>query len=129
MFRAVPTGLAYAGIIFAFGFVLGTLRVLVVAPALGETAAVVLELPVMLFASWHVFGMLSRRRPVLRQGDRLVVAGVALASLLCLEWLLAITLFGREPQAMMQAYATVPGAIGLAGQVAFALIPMVRRTG
>jgi hypothetical protein len=58
-----------------------------------------------------------------------VVAGVALASLLCLEWLLAITLFGREPLAVLQHYGTVPGAIGLAGQVAFAIIPLVRRTG
>src|SRR5690606_39056760 len=43
--------LAYWAAIFALGFVLGTVRTLWLAPAVGELAAVALELPVMLGAS------------------------------------------------------------------------------
>jgi hypothetical protein len=41
-------------VVFFVGFILGTVRVLLIAPRLGETAAVLLETPVMLVASWFV---------------------------------------------------------------------------
>jgi hypothetical protein len=41
-------------IVFLIGFIFGSIRVLLLAPRLGETGAVVLETPVMLAASWFV---------------------------------------------------------------------------
>ncbi|MBD3765451.1 MAG: hypothetical protein IE927_12185, partial [Rhodobacterales bacterium] len=52
----LPPALAYAGSAFALGCVLGVLRLTLVAPRLGEVAAVALELPVMLAASWGLAG-------------------------------------------------------------------------
>jgi hypothetical protein len=48
----VSAALRYFGLIFALGFLLGTVRTLLLAPATGATAAVLIELPVMLGASW-----------------------------------------------------------------------------
>jgi hypothetical protein len=49
-------GALYAIIVFLIGFILGTIRVLLLAPGLGETAAVMLEVPIMLTANWFVSG-------------------------------------------------------------------------
>jgi hypothetical protein len=51
---ATKAGAFYALIVFLIGFIFGTLRVLLLAPRFGETAAVILETPVMLAASWFV---------------------------------------------------------------------------
>jgi hypothetical protein len=54
VFRATKAGALYAIIVFLIGFILGTIRVLVTTPHLGETIAVILEAPVILAASWFV---------------------------------------------------------------------------
>ena len=54
VFGATEAGALYAIIVFLIGFILGTIRVLLVAPRLGETTAVILEAPMMLAASWFV---------------------------------------------------------------------------
>ena len=51
MIAALRGGVAYGLAVFAVGFVLGTVRVLLVAPATGDALAVALEIPVMLFAA------------------------------------------------------------------------------
>ncbi|MXO70782.1 hypothetical protein [Alteraurantiacibacter buctensis] len=50
--------------VFALGFTLGTVRTLWLEPALGPLAAVALELPVMLAASWWWAGRVLARHPV-----------------------------------------------------------------
>ena len=54
VFRATKAGAFYAIIVFVIGFILGTIRVLLLAPRLGETIAVIVEAPVILAASWFV---------------------------------------------------------------------------
>jgi hypothetical protein len=55
-------------VVFSIGFILGTIRVLLVAPRLSETTAVILEAPMMLAARWFVcrwcVGRLDVRRTV-----------------------------------------------------------------
>ena len=51
MHKIALSALVYVAAVFAAAFVLGTLRVLLVAPRLGELAAVALELPVVLCLS------------------------------------------------------------------------------
>ena len=50
--RSLLAGAAYFAVVFATGFALGVVRVLVTAPRLGETGAVLLEVPIILAASW-----------------------------------------------------------------------------
>jgi hypothetical protein len=49
---ALTLGLRYFAGVFAVGFLLGTVCTLWLAPAVGEVAAVAIELPVIIGASW-----------------------------------------------------------------------------
>ncbi len=73
MKRAVEAAVVYAALVFAAGFVLGVLRVLLLAPQLGALVAVLVELPAMLAIAWVACGFSLRRsaiRPARRSGRR-----------------------------------------------------------
>jgi hypothetical protein len=124
---AVPAGVLYFALVFAIGFALGALRVTLLAPALGEFAAVALELPLMLSASWFASAWLVRSFRVPRTGGaRLVMGGVALALLLVAELGLGLFGFGRGLAEQVAAWASPVGMLGLAGQLAFGAIPFVQ---
>ena len=122
----VLPALAYVATVFAAAFALGVLRVLVVAPRLGELAAVALEVPVVLGLSWLVAGRVLRRWPLAGPGPRLAMGALAFACLMALELILATRLFGRPLDAVFSDMATLPGLVGLAGQIGFALVPALR---
>jgi len=119
-------GVAYYAAVFAVGFVLGTLRTLWIAPAIGETKAVLAELPVMLAASWIVAGRVLQRYAVRESGDALVMGATAFALLMASEWLLASAMFGQSARVWLASLPVVPGVIGLAGQIGFAFVPALR---
>jgi len=128
MGRAVSAGAVYFLVVFAAGFALGTLRVLVLLPRIGELAAVLLELPLMLAISWICAGWLAGRFHVPGTvADRLMMGGVGFGLLMVAEWMLAVFVFDRPLAAQLAHYVTWPGAIGLAGQVAFGVMPVLRR--
>lgn len=119
-------GIAYAATVFAIGFLLGTARVLLLLPRLGPTTAVLLELPIILTASWYASGAWMRRLGVGAEFRVRVVAGVlALLTLIVLELLLAIGLFRSSMQEYLAGLRSSSGTIGLAGQVCFATFPLL----
>lgn len=122
----LAAALAYWALVFAAGFALGTARVLLLAPRLGETGAVALELPVMLALSWLAARAVLRRRPLPPGTPRLAMGGLAFVFLMGAEAALGILAFGQPPAAWAAALATPPGTLGLAGQTAFALIPWLQ---
>ena len=124
--RIVLPALIYVATVFAAAFALGVLRVLVVAPRLGGLAAVALEVPVVLGLSWAVAGAVLRRWPLPRPGQRLAMGGLAFAVLMCAEGTLGVLLFGRTAHDILFATATLPGLVGLTGQIGFALVPALR---
>jgi hypothetical protein len=128
MARAALAGLSYFGVVFAAGFALGILRVLVLAPKLGESVAVLVELPIMLAASWIACRWIIARVGV-RQAltDRLVMGGLAFAVLLGAEIGVSVFAFGRTLSAHVAQYQQLPALIGLAGQCLFGLFPIVQR--
>jgi hypothetical protein len=96
---AMLAGLAYFTVVFAIGFALGTLRVLVMLPALGEILAVTLELPFILAVSWLASRWLVSRFEVEATfAPRVVMGGLAFALLMTAEVLLATLGFGRTLQ-------------------------------
>lgn len=121
--RAAP---AYFGIVFALGFVLGTLRVGWLAPRVGMMAATALELPVMLAASWWAAGWLVRRFGIAGAGEALAAGGLAFALLMAAECALAVGMMGQTPAQWLAELRQPHALLGLAGQVLFALMPWWR---
>lgn len=126
--RAFLAGISYFAVIFALGFALGTVRVLAIAPRLGETAAVIIELPIMLAASWWVCGRLLHRLGVQpKVADRLTMGGTAFVLLMLAEFGVSVFAFGRTPGEHLATYGSASALLGLTAQIAFAAMPLVRR--
>ena len=115
--------LAYWAMIFALGFVLGTIRVLWLEPKLGMLTATLAELPVMLLASWFAAGWLVRRFAISSPRAALAMGSIAFALLMAAELALTALLPGNSPGQWTARMATPVGALGLAGQIGFALMP------
>jgi len=125
--HAVRAGIAYFAVVFAAGFALGTARVLLLAPHLGELLATLLELPLMLAISWIACGKLIARFHIPpRIRPRFTMGAVAFALLMLAEVLLSVTVFNRSMNAFIDDLTTPHGLLGLGGQAAFGLMPLVR---
>lgn len=127
--RVMRAAASYWAAVFALGFVLGTVRVLWIAPALGLLPATALELPVMLGASWLAAGWLVRRFGLAPGGEALAAGALAFALLMAAECALAGVLSGQSPAQWLAGLAEPHAALGLAGQVVFALLPWRRARG
>lgn len=122
---ALRLGGLYFLIVFAIGFMLGTIRTVALAPSLGEISATLIELPVMLAASWFVCGWLLKRTP-LRASAAAAMGTVALVLLLIAEAMLSILAFGRTPIEHLALYTQPASILGLIGQIMFGAFPLVR---
>jgi hypothetical protein len=119
-------GVSYFAMIFALGFVLGTVRVLVIIPYIGEWYATLLELPVILTASWFVSGWLINRMQIAPDNASRLMMGLIAFSLLVLADLMLGLAFGRSLGEQASAITQPAGLLGLAGQVVFGLLPWIR---
>jgi uncharacterized membrane protein YcfT len=126
MINAIAAGLRYFFVVFAIGFLLGTLRTLAVAPWVGDVAAVSIELPFMLMAAWIVCRRMARdvspRLPL-----RLAMGATAFTGLMATELAVSAWFFDRAPAAWAAGMATTAGGLGVAGQIGFGLMPLVVR--
>ncbi len=131
MAAACFTGLLYFAAVFTFAFATGVARVLVVAPWLGPTAAVLLEVPILVLASWIVARRLLRNRSFTLP-QRAAMGASAFALTMVSEAALAAIMRGQGVVDWAASVATPLGLVGLAAQVAFAAVPIFvgpRRTG
>ena len=126
--RALIAGAAYFAIVFVVGFVLGSVRTLIIVPQIGVLRATLLEAPLMLAASWFACGrILAIWKPPPRISLRLLMGATAFALLMAAEFVLAMTIFGLTPAQYGASFSTLAAQIGLATQIAFALLPLLRR--
>lgn len=124
--RIAGAGLAYWAVVFALGFVLGTIRVLWLAPLIGLLPATALELPVMLGASWLASGWLVRRFAIDTANEALAAGGLAFALLMVAECALGVAMMGMTPAQWLAEFRQPHALLGLAGQLLFALMPWWR---
>jgi hypothetical protein len=92
----------------------------------GQAAAVVVEAPIILTASWFVCRWCVDRLDVRRTVPALSFMGlVAFLALMSAEFGLG-AVFGRPLVDQLATYGTRPGAIGLAAQVIFAAFLVIQ---
>ena len=125
MIRTLFTGTAYVVAVFAAGFVLGVLRTLVLIPLLGELAAVLVELPVILTIAWLICTRILRRWPLLPPAAA-AMGAIAFLLLMLAETSLSTLFAGRSLAEHLALYSQLPHQVGLAGQLAFALFPWIQ---
>lgn len=125
MMRTLFIGTVYVVAVFAAGFVLGVLRTLVLVPLLGELAAVLVELPVILTIAWLVCTRILRRWP-LSPPAAVGMGAIAFLLLMAAEVGLSTLLAGRSLAEHLALYAQLPHQVGLAGQLAFASFPWMQ---
>lgn len=126
--RPIAAGASYWAMIFALGFVLGTVRVLWGADALGSdyegTTFIAIEVPVMVGASWLAARWLVRRFGIASTGAALTMGAFAFVLLMVAEIALAAAT-GGSPAAWFAGLTMPMGLYGFAGQVAFGLMPLM----
>lgn len=122
--RAAKAGVAYFGLVFGAGFVLGAIRVPLLVPRLGERYAELAEMPLMfvviLFAARYVVKRfaLPATAPL-----RLGVGLLALVMLLAAEILLAVILQDRSLGQYIASRDPVSGTVYVAMLVLYAAMP------
>lgn len=128
--RPALAGAAYFGVVFVIAFGLGVVRVLVVEPMAGALIAVLIEVPILLCVSWIVAGRLVFTWIVPGDVWAAVQMGlIAFTVLMGVELVLSVVLFDVSLSTTAASWATAPGAVGLGGQIAFALVPVLRLPG
>jgi hypothetical protein len=127
MIKATLAGLIYFSMIFAVGFMLGIVRTLVLAPNVGESVAVAIELPIILTIGWFACLWIVEHRSIpVNFAVRAVMGGSALLFLLTAETILSLTLANRSLKEHLMLYSSLPALLGLMGQVVFALFPVIQ---
>jgi hypothetical protein len=125
--RAALAGAFYFLVVYVVGFALGTVRVLFVIPRLGATAAVLIELPFMVTASWIACRLIVHRMAVAPgRSARLAMGASAFALLMLVETAVGAAAFGQPLAAQIAALHQAAGLIGLGGQAMFALFPLIQ---
>ena len=124
---AIRAGSVYFMLVFATGFAFGIARTLLLAhyPEMDRFTAVLLELPFLLAVSWLVCRFLVRRLKVPEGlSARASMGAVAFILLIIAEAVLDMALSGESIGDHFAHYCEPAYVLGLAGQVAFSLMPL-----
>jgi hypothetical protein len=122
--QPIKAGLSYFALVFGAGFVLGSLRVTLLVPRLGERMAELSEMPLMFAVIVFAARFVIRRFTVPPSiAARLGTGLLALALLLAAELLLAVALQGRALADYVASRDPVSGGVYLAMLVLLALMP------
>ncbi len=129
MKETLKAGVLYFVLVFAAGFVLGTIRTLWVVPRLGVRTAELAEAPIMFCVSILAARWVVRHFdiPPLRS-RRLALGCIALGLMLLVEFTLVLWIRGLTIRGYFESRDPVSGAVYFVTLGAFAVIPIfVRR--
>ena len=121
----IGAGARYFAIVFAIAFAVGAVRTTWIAPAMGATAAVLFELPIILFVSFYAARRILLGGLIGTRGAAMGAGATAFTLLMAAEAGLATLVFGQSISTWWADLWRVPGIIGLGGQMLFALMPLL----
>lgn len=123
--QILKAGALYFTLVFAVGFVLGTIRTLWIAPALGARTAELIEEPIMVGVSIFAARWVVRwlRFPV-DWRSRLALGCVALGLMLLAEFTFVLWIRGLTLREYLAARDPISGGAYVLALVAFALMPI-----
>ncbi len=132
MKQGVIAGLFYFALVFFVAFGLGVLRALYVVPLTGHALAVAIELPIILSLAWVSCRWFMIKCNAETWEDRGVMAALSFSLLIFAEWAIRFVydwiILGDGTLPPVVATQTFADGLGLAGQVAFGLFPLIMRT-
>lgn len=126
--RSIFAGATYFALVFGAGFVLGPIRVLLVAPRIGERNAELLEAPLMLLVIITAARWVVRRFQLpLGASNRILVGMIALTFGLLFEFTLVLELRGLSLTEYFRTRDPISGSVYYLTLVLFALMPLLVR--
>lgn len=124
--QTIKPGIIYFLLVFGAGFVLGTIRVLLIVPLVDDRAAELLEMPLMLLATVLAARWITRRFPEPRNHTaRLAIGGIALCLMLTGELAVGIGLLGMTAAEVMLNRDPVSGTAYYVSLLLFAAMPWI----
>ena len=124
--QILKAGVLYFALVFGAGFVLGTIRTLLVVPRVGTRMAELMETPIMLVvtvvaARWVLFRLLVPFVPSARLG----IGGIALGLLLLAEFGFVLWIRGLSIRQYFATRNRVSGAVYYVLLLVFAFMPLL----
>ena len=124
MWKPLKLSLIYFLLVFAAGFLLGTLRILFLLPVMSARYAELLEMPIMLCVIYFSAKMItSKTSPENKDRDHLLIGALALLFLLIAEFTLVLVLRGISIWAYFTTHDPVSGSAYVFSLVLYLLMP------
>ena len=124
--RIARASVLYFAFVFAAGFILGTLRVVFLVPAIDARAAELAETPLMIAISYVAARVLTRRMQIpSRTADRALMGASALVLMLAAEFGLVLWLRGMDLSSYFATRDPVTAAAYYIALLIFAAMPIV----
>ncbi len=123
--RILKSSLIYFSLVFLAGFVLGTIRVLWIVPAVGQRYAELIELPIMLLVVLHAARFVLLRMQSADPGSCFYMGLLALGILLCIEFTLVLGIQGLSIEQYLANRDPLAAAAYALSLIIYALMPAV----
>jgi hypothetical protein len=130
MKKTILAGCVYCAVVLGTGFVLGTIRVPLLVPRIGERWAELAEMPVMGAVIYFAAGYILQHFPEVNARRRSLAVGfIALALAVCAELGLAAVLQRQTVAEYIGSRDRISGSVYLILLLVFALMPRLRCDG
>ena len=120
----LKSGATYFCLVFGAGFILGSIRVLLVVPRLGERIAELLEAPLMLTVTLLAAKWVVRKFAVADAAERVATGLLALSLMLAFEFTVVLKLRGLSLAEYFRGRDPVSGTVYYLLLVMFAIMPL-----
>lgn len=122
--RFIAASLQYFLVVFAFGFVMGTIRVLLLEPEIGARYAGLLETPFMIAIIVYAARWAVRRNRLSRSFELIATGATAFSLLLATEFTVVLWLRGVTLAEYVESRDPITGAIYILMLVLCGLMPL-----